>query len=84
MCRSRRSPTLLGHEIADRALGCDASAGTRSLGDPTWSGQPFGDETVQGTRPIEWNEKRYRLAVVGHGYFVSISNGVEVTTQAIT
>jgi hypothetical protein len=75
---------LISDEIAHRALGGDASVGPRPLRGARRSDQSLGDESVQGTRAIEWDESGYRFAVVGDGHLVPVANDLEVSAEVIS
>ena len=75
---------LFCDEVAHRSLGLDALAGAPSLGSPTWGYDSFGDQPVQRTGPIEWNEARNRLAMIGHRHLLAITDGVEVAAEMVS
>ena len=79
-----RSPPLVGNEIADGPLGCDAPRRACPLRRSGRGDEPFGDETVERPRLIEWDEPRHSLTVVGDDHFLTVPNDVEIAAQMVS
>jgi hypothetical protein len=75
---------LVGDEVADGAFGRDPSSGTWTLGRPRRRNQPFGDETIDGSRLIERNEPSDSLTMIRDGHFLAIANDVQVAAEMIS
>jgi hypothetical protein len=75
---------LFGDEIADSALGSDASSRSRAFDHERRRNEPLGDEAIEGSRLVEWNESGYRLAVVRDCHFLAITDRVEVAAEVIS
>ena len=84
MCRSRRSLSLFGNEVADGALAPDPSAGAGAFRSGGRGDQSFADEPIKRSRLIERDEPSDRLTVIGDRYFLAVANDVEVTTEMVS
>jgi len=42
------------------------------------------DQAIDSSRPIERHQTRHRLAVIGHGDFLSVADNLKVTTEVIS
>jgi hypothetical protein len=74
---------LVGYEIADGPFGSDAPCRPCPLRCSGRRDESFGDETIERPRPIEWDEPRHGLTVIGDDHLLAVSNGVEVTAQMV-
>jgi hypothetical protein len=84
MCRSTRSPTLSGHQVARSLLRRDALPAAALLAFGGWGDDAFRDQAVEWTGQIEWYEPRNSLAVVRHGDLLASAHGDEIPAQMVS